>query len=94
MKKKKWEHAKTKGNKTESIAKDWLSKYNCKQEDTMRNTRRNAKYFVNGEYLCMAEIAEKYNISYYVIRSRIRLGWSIDELIQPVGYRRKKVNHE
>jgi len=37
MKKKKWEHAKTKGNKTESIVKDWLSKYNCKQEDTEKH---------------------------------------------------------
>ena len=49
MKKKKWEHAKTKGNKTESIAKDWLSKYNCKQEDTMRNTRTRSKGSIDFE---------------------------------------------
>ncbi len=49
MKKKKWQHAKTVGNQTESIASEWLSKYNCKQEDTMRNTRTRSKGSIDFE---------------------------------------------
>jgi len=49
MKKKKYTSSKTTGNKTESIARDWLSKYNCKQEDTMRNTRTRSKGSIDFE---------------------------------------------
>jgi len=45
VKKKKWQHAKTVGNKTESIVSTWFSELgiNIKQEDTMRNTRTRNK---------------------------------------------------
>lgn len=47
--KKKFKHAKTVGNETESIVTPWLSDYNCKQEDTMRNTRTRSKGSIDFE---------------------------------------------
>lgn len=40
-----------------------------------RNTNRNKKLTLDGVVLCMAEWAEKLNISYSTIRSRKRYGW-------------------
>lgn len=59
-------------------------KENCRwatRKEQSRNTRRNRYFTFNGETLLLIEFSEKYGIKYSTLKSRIRLGWSIEDAI-------------
>lgn len=60
---------------------------NCKwttQYTQNRNTSRNRMYQINGEYLCVTDIANKYNIKRTTLNARLNRGVPIEEAIKPV----------
>jgi hypothetical protein len=61
------------------------SKENCRLEDNFQqanNRRNNHLITFNGETLTMMQISKKYNINYYVLRSRINdYKWPIEKAI-------------
>lgn len=55
-----------------------------------RNTRRNRYYCLDGQTLCLSEIAERYKINYNTLRSRVYImGLSIEEAITYVNCNRR-----
>ena len=46
-----------------------------------RNTRRNKKYTLNGETLCLAEWSERAGLAHSVIQGRLRRGWSLERAL-------------
>jgi len=68
-------------------------KSNCRwatDTEQQRNTRRNHSVTYNGKTQCIAAWAEEYGINDGTLRSRLRLGWSIEKaLTTPVKKRRK-----
>lgn len=70
---------------------------NCRWSTNKRqanNRRSNRKLAYLGETLSMMDMAEKYGISYYVLRNRISRGWPVDKAITaPFGtsYRPRRV---
>lgn len=69
---------------------------NCKwsdDEEQANNKRNNVKYFVNGEYLTLPQVAKKYNISFGALRTRLQNGWNIENAISiPVRKHKKYIN--
>jgi len=64
---------------------------NCKwalQTEQMNNMRRN-RIIEHGNFRgTMAQAAKAYAISYFVLRRRLNLGWSVeDALLKPVNYK-------
>lgn len=58
---------------------------NCRwvtQKEQCRNTSRNKYFKYNGESLMIIEICEKYNLNRNTFNKRLRLGWSIDRIIE------------
>ena len=58
---------------------------NCRwttHKQQMRNTSRNKYFDYKGERLMIVEICEKYNINRNSLNKRLRLGWSIDKIIE------------
>lgn len=58
-------------------------KSNCRWETPIqqgRNTRRNHMITYNGETHCLSEWAEILGLSYYVLRSRLNNGWTVDRM--------------
>lgn len=70
-------------------------KSNCRwatRKEQNRNTRRNHFITHNGKTQCLSAWAEEFNIRPYILRDRIKSGWSmIDALTTPV---KKKVRRE
>ncbi len=61
---------------------------NCRwatPKEQSRNARRNHLVTFQGQTLCVSELAEKTGIRYHTLRSRIRLGWTVERAIsEPV----------
>jgi len=60
------------------------SKENCKwatQKEQMNNMKRNKILTFNGTSKTMSEWSDHVDISYYVIRSRLRSGWSTNKAL-------------
>lgn len=55
----------------------------------MNNKRNSRRVDVRGETLTVIECAEKYNINEYTLRSRIRRGYTGEDLIRPIKVRRR-----
>jgi hypothetical protein len=58
---------------------------NCRwatRQEQTRNTTRNRYFEYNGENLLIIELCEKYNINRNTFNKRLRLGWSIDKIIE------------
>ena len=58
---------------------------NCRWVDwktQCNNKRVNRYFFVNGEKLTIAQIADKFGIDYALIKCRVRRGWSIDDALR------------
>jgi len=54
----------------------WLPK-----RDQNKNTTRTRRFTVNGEELCLTDIAKKYNIDRQIFRRWLKKGYSIEEII-------------
>lgn len=68
------------------------SKDNCRWAtliDQARNTRRNSYVLMNGRMLVKAEAAEKIGLNPNSFNSRLSLGYELDELTKPKGYRKR-----
>ena len=60
-------------------------KSNCRwatQEEQQNNKRNTVYYLIDGEKMCQMDIVKKFNIKRSNICNRIRLGWSIEEIIK------------
>ncbi len=58
---------------------------NCRWVTTkvqMRNTSRNRYFRYKGENLIIEEICEKYNVNRSTFNKRLKLGWTIDKIIE------------
>lgn len=62
----------------------WLSR-----RGQLRNYRNNKNITVGGVTRCLKEWAEVTGINYYTLYHRTQLGWSVDDLFKPVGFKRK-----
>lgn len=66
---------------------------NCRwatRPEQSRNMRSNVVLEFDGESLCIAEWAERTGITSETLRGRIRLGWSVEDVLTvPVGTRRE-----
>lgn len=62
---------------------------NCKWSTNKRqanNRRSNRKLTYQGESMSMMDLADKYRMSYFVLRNRISRGWPVDKAItMPLG---------
>ena len=56
-------------------------KWSTRQQQT-RNTSRNRYFEYNNEKLLLVELCEKYNINRNTFNKRLRLGWTIDKIIE------------
>lgn len=59
--------------------------YNCRwvsMKIQSRNTKRNRYYKYNNEILVIQDICEKYNINRNTFNKRLKLGWSIEKIIE------------
>lgn len=66
---------------------------NCRwitHKEQMRNTSRNKYFEYKGKSLMIVEICEKYNINRNTFNKRLRLGWSIDKIIETPTLDRRK----
>lgn len=65
------------------------SPHNCRWADyiTQANNRSNNRYLTyQGETKTMMEWSKHLNLSYYVLRSRLRRGWDVEKaLFEPLG---------
>lgn len=50
-------------------------------KEQQNNRENNRKFMINGELLTVSKIAEKYNIKYNSLMSRIKRGWSIEKAV-------------
>jgi len=58
---------------------------NCRwvtQKEQTRNTSRNRYFEYKGERMIVQEICEKYNINRNTFNKRVKLGWSIEKIIE------------
>ena len=56
-------------------------KWSTRQQQT-RNTSRNRYFEYKNEKLLLVELCEKYNINRNTFNKRLRLGWTIDKIIE------------
>jgi hypothetical protein len=68
---------------------------NCRwatRQEQMRNTSRNKYFTYKGEDIMIVDICNKYNINRNTFNKRLRLGWSIDRIIEtPLLDRRERM---
>lgn len=70
------------------------SKENCRwevSEQQVRNKRNNVLITYKGETLCRHEMAAKYGLRYFTLRSRLKAGMSPEEAIETPIFSGKKL---
>jgi hypothetical protein len=58
---------------------------NCRWATRMeqaRNTRQNRVFTVNGITACLKELCEIFQMNYQCVRSRLRMGWTIERALK------------
>lgn len=63
-----------------------------KQEKELNKKYTGTKYYYNNEYLTLTQISKKYNINYSLLKSRVKLGWSIQECFDIDNTKHRKKN--